>query len=176
MPFDIVDGLTGTRRGRAKSAAFRTADVVGLDTMAHVIKTMADTLPDDPWHKYFKAPSGLPLVQHAVQTLFDLAADGQISHELIVDRACHAPADIFGVEERGYVREGWYADLVIVDPDRPHEVTSASLLSKCQWSPYEGHSFTASIDTTIVNGQVAYRDDQLTGVLAGQRMGFGRAR
>jgi len=125
---------------------------------------------------YFEAPSGLPLVQHAVLTLFDLAAAGKISPELIVDRACHAPADIFGVVERGYAREGWFADLVIVDPEQRYEVTADSLLSKCRWSPFENHSFTSTIDTTIINGQIAYSDGALTGAIAGQRLEFTRGR
>jgi len=125
---------------------------------------------------YFKAPAGLPLVQHAMLTLFDLVADGQISIELLVDRTSHAPADLFGVVDRGYAREGWFADFVIVDPAAPYRVSKANLLSKCQWSPFEGHEFSASIDTTIVNGQVVYRDGSLTGNIAGQRMEFTRAR
>ena len=125
---------------------------------------------------YFKAPAGLPLVQHAMLTLFDLVADGQISVEVLVDRTSHAPADLFGVADRGYAREGWFADFVIVDPAAPYRVSEANLLSKCQWSPFEGHEFSASIDTTIVNGQVVYRDGSLNGRIAGQRMEFSRAR
>jgi dihydroorotase len=105
---------------------------------------------------YFKVPAGLPLVQHAMLTLFDLVAAGEISIELLVDRVSHAPADLFGVTDRGYVREGWFADLVIVDPEKPYRVSEANLLSKCQWSPFEGHEFSASIDTTIVNGSIVY--------------------
>ena len=125
---------------------------------------------------YFKAPAGLPLVQHAMLTLFDLVADGLISVEVLVDRTSHAPADLFGVADRGYAREGWFADFVIVDPAAPYRVSEANLLSKCQWSPFEGHEFSASIDTTIVNGQVVYRDGSLNGRIAGQRMEFSRAR
>jgi dihydroorotase len=125
---------------------------------------------------YFKAPAGLPLVQHALPLLFDLAARGEISRELIVDRACHAPADLFGVRERGYVREGWYADLVIVDPEKPFRVEKSNLLCKCHWSPFEGHEFSSSIDMTLVNGEVVYRDGELTRNIAGQRLEFSRAR
>jgi len=125
---------------------------------------------------YFNAPAGLPLVQHAMLSLFDLVADGQISIELLVDRASHAPADLFGVTDRGYAREGWFADFVIVDPAAPYRVSKANLLSKCQWSPFEGHEFSATIDTTIVNGRVVYRDGRLTGNIAGRRMEFTRAR
>ena len=125
---------------------------------------------------YFSAPAGLPLVQHAVLTLFDLAAAGSIPLELIVERACHAPADIFGVPDRGYVREGYFADLVIVDPGKPFRVAPSNVLFKCGWSPFEGHTFTATIDTTIVNGEIAWRDGSLTGRVAGKRLQFSRQR
>ena len=127
-------------------------------------------------NSYFKAPAGLPLVQHAVQTLFDLVRKKEISPELIVDRACHAPADIFGVKNRGYVREGYFADLVIVDPHRPYRVERSNLLYKCQWSPFEGHEFSSTIDTTIINGTVVFRDGSLCGEIAGQRLEFTRSR
>jgi dihydroorotase len=143
-------------------------DIIATDHAPHTAAEKAES--------YFKAPAGLPLVQHALLTLFDLAADKQISVELITDRTSHAVADIFGVKDRGYVREGWYADLVIVDPNKPYRVESSNLLSKCQWSPFEGHEFSASIDTTIVNGAVVYRDGSLSGKIAGQKLEFGRAR
>ena len=125
---------------------------------------------------YFKAPAGLPLVQHAVQVLFDLVARAEIPLEMAVDKITHAAADIYGVIDRGYVREGYYADLVIVDPDRPYTVSASNLLAKCHWSPFEGHTFSSSIDTTIVNGTIVYRDGALTGEVAGQRLQFNRAR
>ncbi len=125
---------------------------------------------------YFKAPAGLPLVQHAVQVLFDLAARGEISLQLLVDRACHAPADLFGVRDRGYLREGYFADLVVVDAERPYTVEKSNLLAKCHWSPFEGHRFSATIDTTIVNGEIVFRDGALTGKIAGRKLETGRAR
>ena len=143
-------------------------DVIATDHAPHTL--------EEKENKYFKAPSGLPLVQHAVLTLFDLASTGRISYELLVEKACHAPADLFGVGERGYVREGWYADLVIVDAERPHTVVRSDVLSKCGWSPFEGHTFSSTIDTTIINGNVVYRDGKLTGHIPGQRLKFGRAR
>jgi len=115
-------------------------------------------------------------VQHALLVLFDLVASGQISIELLVDRACHASADIFGMKERGYVREGWFADLVLVDTAKPYRVTANNVLYKCGWSPFEGHEFSSTIDTTIVNGDVVYRDGALTGRIAGRRLDFARAR
>jgi dihydroorotase len=143
-------------------------DVIATDHAPHTA--------NEKKQSYFKAPAGLPLVQHALPLLFDLAARDEISPELIVDRACHAPADLFGVQERGYVREGWYADLVIVDPDRPFRAEKSNLLCKCHWSPFEGHEFSSTIDTTIVNGEVVYQDGELTKNIAGQRLEFNRAR
>ena len=143
-------------------------DIVATDHAPHTAEEKNGT--------YFKAPAGLPLVQHALLSLFDLAAAGEISLELLVDRACHASADLFGVQERGYVREGWFADLVIVDPAKPYRVGSENILYKCGWSPFEGHEFSTSIDTTIVNGQVVYRDGSLTGAIPGRSLEFSRAR
>ena len=143
-------------------------DIIATDHAPHTISEKAQT--------YFKAPAGLPLVQHAVLALFDLAASGQISVELLVDRACHAPADLFGVKDRGYVREGWYADLVLVDPDRPQKVKKSDLLYKCHWSPFEGHEFSSTIDTTIINGEIVYQHGKLVGNIVGQRLEFTRSR
>jgi dihydroorotase len=143
-------------------------DIIATDHAPHTA--------DEKKGTYFQAPAGLPLVQHALLTLFDLVRDGKISLELLVDKACHAAADIFGVVERGYVREGWFADLVIVDGNAPHRVTADNVLYKCGWSPYEGHEFSASVDTTIVNGEIVYRDGTLTGAVAGRKLEFTRAR
>jgi dihydroorotase len=96
--------------------------------------------------------------------------------ELVVDRACHAPADLFGIESRGYIREGYYADLVLLDINKPNQVTKDNILYKCGWSPFEGHTFKTSIDTTIVNGTIVYDEGILTGAIVGKRMTFNRAR
>jgi dihydroorotase len=143
-------------------------DIIATDHAPHTAAEKAQS--------YFKAPAGLPLAQHALPSLFDLVAAEKMSLELLVDRTSHAPADIFGVIERGYVREGWFADLVIVDPDKPYLVDKSNVLCKCQWSPFEGHEFSSTIDTTIVNGRIVYRDGRLTGDVAGQRLGFTRSR
>ncbi len=143
-------------------------DIIATDHAPHTAAEKANT--------YFKAPAGLPLVQHVLQILFDLVASNAISPELLVDRACHAPADIFGVRDRGYVREGYFADLVIVDDAKPYTVEPSNILYKCQWSPFEGHTFAASIDTTIVNGTLAFQNGKLRGEIAGQRLEFSRSR
>ena len=143
-------------------------DVIATDHAPHTAS--------EKGRSYFKSPAGLPLVQHAVQVMFDLVARAEVPLELAVEKITHAAADIYGVIDRGYVREGYFADLVIVDPDRPYTVTSSNLLAKCHWSPFEGHTFSSSIDTTIVNGTVVFQDGELTGEIAGQRLEFNRAR
>jgi len=174
-------GELGTRikcNPAIKSAADRAALLAAVrEGKLDIIAT--DHAPHTAAEKkraYFKAPAGLPLVQHALLTLFDLVAAGELTLETAVDRTSHAVADIFGVVDRGYVREGYFADLVVVDPARPTPVTDASLLSKCHWSPFEGHTFSSTIATTIVNGRIVYRDGRLTGDVAGQRLEFDRGR
>ena len=143
-------------------------DVIATDHAPHTA--------DEKANSYFLAPAGLPLVQHAVPLLFDLVDRGELSLELVVDRACHASADLFGVRDRGYLREGYFADLVLIDPEKPQAVTVDSLLAKCRWSPFEGHRFSSSIDKTFVNGTVVYADGALTGAVAGQRLECSRVR
>ena len=163
--------------GTLTSGATDVGDGNGSDGRIDIIATdHAPHLAGEKKRSYFKAPAGLPLVQHAVQLLFDLAADGQIPLETVVAKNSHAVADIYGVQERGYVREGYYADLVIVDPNKPYTVDQSNLLAKCHWSPFEGHTFTSTIDTTMVNGHIVYADGKLTGKIAGQRLQFDRAR
>ena len=156
------------RAALRKAVAEDRIDIIATDHAPHTA--------GEKKRSYFKAPAGLPLVQHALQCLFDLAAEGCFSVETIVDKTAHAVADIFGVEERGYLREGYFADLVLVNPQRPHTVSPGNLLCKVHWSPFEGHSFSSSIDATIVNGQVAWQDGRLTGAIAGRPLVFGRAR
>lgn len=156
------------REALIKAVSEDRIDIIATDHAPHTLSEKGKT--------YFKAPAGLPLVQHVLLCLFDLADAGEISYERIVDKTSHAVADIFGVAERGYIREGYFADLVIMDPNKPTAVTSATLLAKCHWSPFEGHTFRSSVDTTIVNGTIVYQDSELTGEIAGRRMDFGRGR
>ena len=153
-----------------------TTGIQSNDTICAIATDHAPHLFNEKNRSYFKAPAGLPLVLHAVQVLFDLAAQSKLSLETIVSKNSHAVADIFGVVDRGYLREGYFADLVLVDADKPYTVDRSNLLAKCHWSPFEGHTFTSTIDTTIVNGTVVYRDGGLTGDVVGQRLEFDRAR
>jgi dihydroorotase len=143
-------------------------DVIATDHAPHTIEEKERT--------YFAAPAGLPLVQHALLVLFDLAREGRLALETVVDRASHAPADLFGIVDRGYLREGYYADFVLVDPEQPQTVSSSNILYKCGWSPFEGQAFSSSILATVVNGHIAWRDGKLTGSVAGQRLKFDRGR
>ena len=143
-------------------------DVIATDHAPHTLEEKSGS--------YFNTPAGLPLVQHALPMLFDLARRGEITHELIVEKACHAPADLFGVIDRGYIREGYYADLVLVDTEKPYKVNKDNILYKCQWSPFEDYTFSSSIQTTIVNGVIAYSDGKLNDSIPGKRLHFNRSR
>ena len=125
---------------------------------------------------YFNAPSGLPLIQHTLLLMLEMCEQNCFSPELIVERACHAPARLFQVRERGYLREGYWADLVVVDPAEKTQVKDSPLFSKCGWSPFSHLTFTNSIETTIVSGQIAYHQGELKMDCRGQRAEFSKER
>ena len=125
---------------------------------------------------YFNAPSGLPLIQHTLLLMLEMCEQNCFSPELIVERACHAPARLFQVEERGYLREGYWADIVVVDPEGKTEVKDSQLFSKCGWSPFSHLTFTNSVETTIVSGQIAYHQGELNMECRGQRAEFSKER
>ena len=105
---------------------------------------------------YFQAMSGGPLVQHALVALFELYHQGKISLEKIVEKTSHHVAEIYRLKERGYIREGYYADLVLVDLHKPWTVLPNNIAYKCQWSPFENQSFSSQIQKTFVNGQLIF--------------------
>ncbi len=158
-----------------KTAADRKALIAGLiDGRLAVIAT--DHAPHslaEKQEKYFKAPSGLPLVQHALLMLLEHVHNGTLPLELIVEKTSHSVADLFSIRERGYIREGYFADLVLIDHMTPTTVRREDVLSKCGWSPFEGDTFRSSITTTIVNGVVAYENGRVTEAVAGQRLDCG---
>ena len=123
-------------------------------------------------NKYFDAPAGLPLAQHAVLMVLEHVHDKNLTIELAVEKMSHAVAELFGIRERGYVRENYWADVVLINMDRNTEVVAESLLSKCGWSPFEHTHFRSSIDTTIINGEIVYTDGALTGAIPGKRLDF----
>lgn len=143
-------------------------DVIGTDHAPH-------TWEEKHRDNYFKTPSGLPLVQHALQTVLEHYHDGIFTLEFIVDKVSHAPARLFDIQERGYIREGYWADLVLVDLAKPYTATHAGSLSKCGWTPFDGYTFRSSIAATLVNGQVVWRDGRLQDVpAAGMALAFDR--
>ncbi|GAB4036687.1 dihydroorotase [Spirosoma jeollabukense] len=123
---------------------------------------------------YWQAPSGLPLVQHPLLLMLDFVKQGKISLETVVRKMCHAPADCFQIDRRGYVREGYWADLVLVDARHTTNVSRQNLLYQCGWSPLEGHTFGASITHTIVSGELIYQNGQFLMEKPGQRLLFDR--
>jgi dihydroorotase len=134
-------------------------DVIATDHAPHTLAEKA--------RPYFEAPSGLPLVQHSLLMLLDQHAQGLFSLEKIVEKAAHNPAVLFGIADRGFVREGYYADLVAVDLDAVTRVDAAQVRYKCGWSPFEGTSFRGGIALTVLNGVPVFRDGQ---PVAGPRM------
>ena len=125
---------------------------------------------------YFNAPSGLPLIQHTLLLMLEMCEQNCFTPELIVERACHAPARLFQVEDRGYLREGYWADVVVVDPIGKTPVKDTELFSKCGWSPFSHLTFTNAISTTIVSGKVAYDYGKLKMDCRGQRAEFSKDR
>ena len=139
-------------------------DVIATDHAPHTA--------EEKTQKYFKAPSGLPLVQHSLLVLLDLVDQGVFSLEKTVERACHAPAVLFGVENRGFIREGYWADLVVVDPKKPFTVNKGNILYQCGWSPLEGHTFKNTIHQTFVNGVSVYENGKVNHASRGMRLSF----
>ena len=139
-------------------------DILATDHAPHTI--------EEKENNYFNAPSGGPLVQHAVLAILEKAKEGKISIERAVEKMCHAPAQCFNVQKRGYIREGYFADLVIVDPNTSLTVAKENVLYHCGWSPFEGFTFSHSIDTTFVNGTIVYTDNKVVEGNTGRRMTF----
>jgi len=149
-----------------RALAERRIDVLATDHAPHTAAEKAEP--------YTRAPSGLPLVQYALQCAIERVLDGKLTIERVVEAVSHAPATLFNVRERGFLREGFHADLVLVDPHKPHLVTAADVLSKCGWSPFEGFTFRSSIAATFVNGNLAWHEGALDDTVRGQRLEFAR--
>ncbi|TVR42541.1 MAG: dihydroorotase [Cryomorphaceae bacterium] len=141
-------------------------DVLATDHAPHTIEEKGKT--------YFEAPAGGPLVQHGLLALLDLCHQGVFSPELIVQRACHAPAIRFAVKDRGFIRPGYFADLVLVKPNSPETVEAGKLLYKCGWSPFEGHTFRSKVAATFVNGEQVYNGVRVNDEVRGMRLSFNR--
>lgn len=139
-------------------------DVVATDHAPHTL--------EEKNNNYLNAPSGGPLVQHALLSMFEHAKNGKISIERIVEKMAHNPAILFRVEKRGYIREGYFADLVVVKPEASEIVAKENILYQCQWSPFEGTKFSYSIDKTFVNGSLVYDRGEIIEAGNGKRLSF----
>ncbi|MCV2486635.1 dihydroorotase [Flavobacterium sp. SH_e] len=141
-------------------------DVIATDHAPHT--------KEEKMQSYLNAPSGGPLVQHAVVAMFEAHHQGKISVEKIVEKMCHNPAKLFKIEKRGFIREGYHADLVIVNPSLPWSVKPENILYKCGWSPFEGYTFKSRITHTFVNGELVYNNFKVKDTRAGKRLLFDR--
>lgn len=139
-------------------------DIIATDHAPHTLEEKS--------RNYFEAPAGLPLVQDALLSLLEHYHRGALSLPLIVEKIAHAPADLFAIPERGYVREGYFADLVVADLNASTEVSRQRVLSKCGWSPFEGETFSSEIRMTLVNGTVVYDHGDVSTNPVGQRLRF----
>lgn len=142
-------------------------DVIATDHAPHTLEEKSQ--------QYLQAPSGGPLVQHSLLVLLDFAKKGKLSVEKVVEKMCHNPAVVFQIESRGYIKEGYFADLVIVDPNQETKVSKDNLVYKCGWSPLEGETLQAAIEKTIVNGHVVFDNGNFNESPKGQRLLFNRA-
>jgi dihydroorotase len=141
-------------------------DVIATDHAPHTF--------EEKEHTYFKAPAGGPLVQHSLVALLEFYHQGKISLEKIVEKACHNPAILFQIDRRGFVREGYYADLVLVNLGTPWTVARDNILAKCGWSPFEGQEFQSKVTHTFVSGHLAYENNHFNELKNGIRLDFKR--
>lgn len=139
-------------------------DVVATDHAPHLISEKENS--------YFKSASGGPMVQHSLIAMLELAYKGNFTIETVVEKMCHAPAILYRIEKRGFIREGYFADIVLVDPNNKESVAKDSLLYKCGWSPLEGETFNSKVTMTIVNGRVVYESGQFDETIKGTALKF----
>ncbi len=154
------------RAALVRALAESRIDVLATDHAPHLL--------EEKRQPYTSAPSGLPLVQFVLQCAIERVFDGELTLERLVEAVAHAPATLFDVHERGFLREGWFADLAVIDPDKPQTVRREDVLSKCGWSPFEGHTFRSSIAATFVNGELGHVDGRIDDTVRGQRLAFAR--
>jgi dihydroorotase len=143
-----------------------TLDIIATDHAPHTW--------DEKQQSYAQAPAGLPLVQHSLSMMLDYVQQGKISIEKVVEKMAHAPAVCFQIAERGYIREGYFADLVLVDLQQKITVNKSNLLYRCAWSPLEGMTFPASVTHTFVNGNLVFHNGQIIEGQNGMRLRFDR--
>ena len=154
------------REGLWKALNEGRIDVIATDHAPHTLEEKNNV--------YTKAPSGGPLVQHALEALFEMHRKGYITVEKLVEKIAHNPAILFEIKDRGYIREGYKADLVLINPNAPWTVTKENIAYKCGWSPFEGTTFRARVTHTFVNGHLAYENGKIAKATKGERLTFNR--
>ena len=139
-------------------------DVIATDHAPHTAEEKNRPYPE--------APSGGPLIQHSLVAMLEMSRKNFIPVEKVIQKMCHAPADLFRIDRRGYIREGYYADLVMVDPDLSWEVKPENILYKCGWSPFEGYEFTHKVVSTFINGRAVFTNGEINSAFIGSRLHF----
>ena len=154
------------REALRRAVAEGKIDIIGTDHAPH--------LPEDKTGGALKAASGMPSIQFSLLAMLRLVDEGVLTIETLVERMCHAPARIFDINKRGYIEKGYYADFVLLAPDKPHTITTGDIISKCGWSPFEGDTFNWSVEQTWVNGECAYRNGEINEDVRGKALTFNR--
>lgn len=139
-------------------------DVIATDHAPHLLEEKAGT--------YWQAVSGMPQIQHSLVLMLELAKQGKTTIEKVIEKMCHAPATLYRIDKRGYIRKGYYADLVLVDRNKSWTVSTENILSKCGWSPYEGLTFNHQVSHTFVNGKLVYENGVFDENVRGERLEF----
>ena len=152
------------RRALIETVISGKIDVVATDHAPHLLREKEGSC--------FKAASGGPLVQHSLVAMLQMANKGVFTLEKVVEKMCHAPAELYRVQKRGYIRPGYFADLVLIDPEKSWTVTTDNILYFCGWSPFEGTTFDNSVEITWVNGNRVYENGEINESVRGQRLLF----
>lgn len=156
--------LESDRQALLEGISSGLVDAVATDHAPHLAFEKDST--------YFKSASGMPMVQHSLQVMLELSKKGYFSVEKVVEKMCHAPATIFRIDRRGYIRKGYHADLVLINPTSTETVTTQSLHYRCGWSPLEGEIFHNSIETTFINGHIVYHKGKFDETIKGEALSF----
>ena len=154
------------REALRKAVADGKIDLIGTDHAPH--------LPQDKVGGALKAASGMPSIQFSLLAMLKLVDEGVFTIETLVERMCHAPARIYGVNKRGYIEKGFHADFVLLNPDAPHKITKECIISKCGWSPFEGEKFNWEVEQTWSNGECVYRNGRINEEARGKALRFNR--
>ena len=139
-------------------------DVVATDHAPHTM--------EEKQQGYFNSPSGGPLIQHSLIAMLEMVEQGVFTREMVIEKMCHTPATLFRVEKRGFIREGYFADLVIIDPKAPQTIADSEVLYKCKWSPFSGTTMQHSVTHTWINGQLVFENGIIHDGIRGQRLSF----